>query len=62
VLDTGLSIEFREDLLPEELEYVRDGLSDLTRRVSERVLNAIRALDESPSAKPKATSKKGKAK
>lgn len=46
VLDTGLSIEFKEDLLPEELEYVRDGLADLTQRVREKVINAIRALGE----------------
>ncbi|MEN3335661.1 MAG: hypothetical protein V7641_5026 [Blastocatellia bacterium] len=44
--DTGLKIEFDEDLLPEELEYIRDGLGDLTQRVRERVLNAIQALDE----------------
>jgi hypothetical protein len=46
ILDTGLSIEFKEDLLPEELEYIRDGLADLTQRVSERVRNAIRAIGE----------------
>ena len=46
VLDTGLSIEFKEDLLPEELEYVRDGLADLTQRVREKVINAIRVLGE----------------
>ena len=61
VLDTGLSIEFKEDLLPEELEYVRDGLADLSQRVRERVLNAIRVLDETPGVKQKA-SKKGQAK
>jgi len=53
VFDTGLTIEFNEDLLPEELEYIRDGLGDLTQRIRERTLNAIRALDE-----PKASTKK----
>jgi len=56
--DKGLTIEFSEDLLPEELEYIRDGLGDLTERVMQRVLDAIRALDE-----PKLPAKKrGKAK
>jgi hypothetical protein len=53
VFDTGLTIEFNEDLLPEELEYIRDGLGDLTQRIRKRTLNAIRALDE-----PKASAKK----
>lgn len=56
--DEGLTIEFNEDLLPEELEYIRDGLSDLTQRIKERTLNAIRALDETkPPAKKKGRTK-----
>jgi len=50
VLDSGLSIEFEEELLPEELERIRDGLGDLTQRIKERVLSAIRAAGENPGA------------
>lgn len=46
VFDDKLKVEFSEDLLPEELDYIRDGLADLTSRVRERVLNAIRAVNE----------------
>jgi hypothetical protein len=46
VFGDNLKVEFTEDLLPEELDYIRDGLADLTSRVKERVLNAIRAVNE----------------
>ena len=46
VFDKGLKIEFQEDLLPEELDYIRDGLADLTQRVRERIIRAIQANSE----------------
>ena len=42
----GLEMEVREDLLPEELEYIRDGLNDATERIRQRVLDAIRSAGE----------------
>jgi len=46
VFDKGLKIEFKEELLPEELIYIRDGLADLTERIRERVLRAIQEIGE----------------
>jgi len=46
VFDKGLKLEFDEDLLPEELEYIKDGLADLTSRVRERVKSVIMSEQE----------------